>query len=97
MPIRARECAWALRLHDQGKQGSALAPSWLLCIQRNMTDVLGTHRFVLSKPLVASAVIGATTPQQLREILSAAERGPLSRKLLAAIDDIHQQYPNPNP
>jgi N-acetyltransferase 10 len=55
-------------------------------------------RFVLSHPLVASAVIGVSTIQQLQELLEAAVQGPLQdEQLLAAIDRIHQQYPNPTP
>ncbi|EIE24224.1 Aldo/keto reductase [Coccomyxa subellipsoidea C-169] len=54
-------------------------------------------RFVLSNTLVASAIVGATSSQQLQELLDAAEKGPLSEDLLAAVDDIHQRFPNPNP
>lgn len=55
-------------------------------------------RFVLGHPLVASAVVGASTLQQLQELLEAATQGPLQdEQLLAEIDQIHQQYPNPTP
>jgi aryl-alcohol dehydrogenase-like predicted oxidoreductase len=54
-------------------------------------------RFVLSNPLVGSTVVGATSSQQLEEILDAADKGPLSLDLLAAVEDIHQRFPNPNP
>jgi N-acetyltransferase 10 len=55
-------------------------------------------RFVLGHPLVASAVVGASTLQQLQELLQAAAQGPLQDdQLLAAIDSIHQRYPNPTP
>jgi N-acetyltransferase 10 len=55
-------------------------------------------RFVLSHPLVASAVVGASTLQQLQELIEAAVQGPLQdEQLLAGIDQIHQQYPNPTP
>ncbi|KAG2442328.1 hypothetical protein HXX76_002414 [Chlamydomonas incerta] len=65
-------------------------------------------RFVLSRPLVASAVVGATSPQQLVELLQAAM--PLSdgagaggagewlpEEVLRRIDEIHERYPNPTP
>lgn len=48
-------------------------------------------------PLVTSAVIGATSPVQLHEQVDAAEQGPLPADLLAAIDKVHAQYPNPTP
>jgi hypothetical protein len=55
-------------------------------------------RFVLRHPLVASAVIGASSQQQLQELLAAAAEGPLQdEQLLEAIDKLHQQYPNPTP
>lgn len=41
--------------------------------------------------------MGATSSQQLEEILDAADKGPLSLDLLAAVEDIHQRFPNPNP
>lgn len=55
-------------------------------------------RFVLGHPLVASAVVGASTLQQLQELLEAAGQGPLQdEQLLEGINVIHQQYPNPTP
>lgn len=55
-------------------------------------------RFVLGHQLVASAVVGASTLQQLQELLQAAAQGPLQdEQLLAAIDSIHQRYPSPTP
>lgn len=54
-------------------------------------------RFVLSQPLVASAVIGATSGHQLQELLAAAAKGPLEGELLEAVDAIHRRYPNPTP
>ena len=65
-------------------------------------DLLGgglvhASRFVLSRPLVASVVVGATAPEQLREVLSAAAGGALPQDLLAGIDRVHEAFPNPNP
>lgn len=59
--------------------------------------VLVLYRFVLSHPLVASAVIGATSTQQLQEQLEAARQGPLPKEALQQIAVIHQQYPSPTP
>ena len=55
------------------------------------------NRFTLSSPLVASAVVGATSAGQLTEIAAGAALGPLDKDILEAIDNIHLQYPNPNP
>ncbi len=54
-------------------------------------------RFVLGHPLVASAVVGATSSEQLEELIAAARAPPLEAQLLEAIDAIHQRYPNPAP
>ena len=54
-------------------------------------------RFVLSHPLVASTVIGAMSVEQLTAQLDIAEQPPLPEDLLAAIELVHQQYPNPCP
>jgi len=59
--------------------------------------VLVLYRFVLSHPLVASAVMGATSTQQLQEQLEAARQGPLPEEALQQIAVIHQQYPSPTP
>lgn len=54
--------------------------------------------FVLRHPLLASAVIGATSTGQLKELLDVAtEQPPLSDEIMAEIDKIHRQYPNPAP
>ena len=55
------------------------------------------YRFTLSHPLVASAVVGATSVRQLEEITAAAALGPLAEDVMAAVNQIHLQYPNPNP
>lgn len=55
------------------------------------------RRFVVSKPFVSSAVIGASSMQQLAEVQEAAAQGPLPDDVLEAIDSIHQRFPNPTP
>ena len=54
-------------------------------------------RFVLGHDLVASAVIGAMTEPQLRELQQPPEDVPLADHVLHQIDVVHQQYPNPCP
>lgn len=56
-----------------------------------------TPRFVLSRPLVASAVIGATSRAQLEELLAAAAAPPLEAGVLREIDEVHAALPNPTP
>lgn len=52
--------------------------------------------FVTQQPFVTSNIIGATSVEQLQENLASSET-VLSDELLHAIDQIHQQHPNPCP
>ena len=56
------------------------------------------RRFVLQHPLLASAVVGATSARQLTELLDAAEcTEHLDAGVMAAIDAVHTRLPNPTP
>ncbi|KAI6674698.1 hypothetical protein NL676_002604 [Syzygium grande] len=50
--------------------------------------------FVLRHPLVASAIFGATKRQQLQEVLDACNV-ELSPEIVAEINQIHANFPNP--
>lgn len=52
---------------------------------------------MLSRPLVAGVVVGATSEVQLLELVAAAAGGPLPDDVLDRIDAIHSRYPNPTP
>jgi len=52
--------------------------------------------YVTSRPFVASNIIGATTPEQLRSNLASADIR-LGDQLLADIEAIHCRHPNPGP
>jgi aryl-alcohol dehydrogenase-like predicted oxidoreductase len=52
--------------------------------------------FVNSRPFLVSNIIGATTLEQLRTNLSS-EDVVLSDEILAEIDAIHADIPNPAP
>jgi len=70
---------------------AALAAEW------GLSPAALALRFVLSRPAVAAAVIGATGPGQLGELLDAAAAPPLAPALLEAVDAIHRRYPSPTP
>ena len=58
----------------------------------------GTRRFVLQHPLVTSAVIGASGPEQLQKLLGIAERcEPLGADIMRAVNEMHGTLPNPTP
>lgn len=52
--------------------------------------------YVNSRPFVASTIIGATTMAQLKNNISSIQL-ELDDYIIAAIDNIHQQYPNSAP
>eukprot|EP00803_Ostreobium_quekettii_P002085 evm.model.scf_565.4 EVM.evm.TU.scf_565.4 scf_565:10872-12053(+) len=54
-------------------------------------------RFVFHHPLVASTIVGASSVEQLRSLLHAADRPPLEVALVEEIDSIHRRFPNPTP
>jgi N-acetyltransferase 10 len=54
-------------------------------------------RFVLSHPLVAAAVAGASSARQLEALLAAAAAPPLEAALRQEVDAVHAAYPNPTP
>eukprot|EP00238_Polyblepharides_amylifera_P001683 CAMPEP_0196572480 /NCGR_PEP_ID=MMETSP1081-20130531/2533_1 /TAXON_ID=36882 /ORGANISM="Pyramimonas amylifera, Strain CCMP720" /LENGTH=361 /DNA_ID=CAMNT_0041889823 /DNA_START=130 /DNA_END=1215 /DNA_ORIENTATION=- len=54
-------------------------------------------QFVLRNPLLGSAVIGATSLEQLEQILGAAASKPLDDAVVVDIDDVHEHFPNPTP
>ncbi|KAG2433522.1 hypothetical protein HYH02_012640 [Chlamydomonas schloesseri] len=78
---------------------AAVAAYTALAAEVGMSPTALALRFVLSRPLVSSAVVGATSPEQLAELLQAAagEGERLPEEVLRRIDEIHERYPNPTP
>lgn len=68
-----------------------------LAVDCGMSPTELALRFVMTHPLVASAVVGASDELQLNELLAAALRGPLQEDVLGRINAIHRRYPNPTP
>ncbi|OMO77833.1 hypothetical protein CCACVL1_14794 [Corchorus capsularis] len=52
--------------------------------------------FVLSHPLVASAVFGVTKSWQLQEVINACSV-ELTPEIIADINEVHAKFPNPCP
>jgi aryl-alcohol dehydrogenase-like predicted oxidoreductase len=80
------------------KPGSNEAVKDYLAIAREagMDGATLAIAFVLSRPFVASAIIGATSMEQLKIAIDAGER-VLSDDILARIDAVHQLRGNPAP
>lgn len=76
---------------------AAVAAYCALAAEWGMSGATLALRFALHRPLVASAVVGATSEAQLAELVAAAAAGPLDAALLEAVDAVHARYPNPTP
>jgi len=76
----------------------AVASYTELAAQWGYSPVSLAIRFVLSHSLLASAIVGATSVEQLEEVLETAN-GPcgMDDDLRDALDAIHARYPNPTP
>src|SRR5580700_10891984 len=48
--------------------------------------------WVLSNPAITAPIVGASKPEQLKDSLDAAERGPLPADLKAKLDDITNEW-----
>lgn len=64
--------------------------------KHGMTLAQMSLAFVCQQPFVTSCLIGATTMDQLRENIDAVDVS-VSKKLLAEINEVHNQYPDPAP
>ena len=81
---------WRLNEHSEaaGKEYIALAKRY------DMDVAQMAVAFALTRPFMTSVIIGATSTEQLANVL-AADQLTLSPELLAEIDAIHRRYPRP--
>ena len=54
-------------------------------------------RWLLSRPVVTSVLLGGSKPDQLRANIAAAERGPLPVDVVAACDEVGATLAGPMP
>ena len=52
--------------------------------------------FVLRHPLVGSVIVGATSEEQLKEVLGACNV-KITDEIIAEIDEVHRKFPNLTP
>lgn len=76
---------------------SALDAYVRLAREHGMEPVEMALRFVLSNPLVRTAVVGAASMEQLRALIRYADLGGLDEALLHRVDDVHRRFPSPCP
>lgn len=81
--------------YDKPNVAAASAAYCALAERCGLSPATMAIAFVRSRWFVASTIIGATTPAQLKENIDAAQV-ELSPAALAEIDQIHLNYPNPS-
>ena len=96
-PRGARLQRWNYFTRYTNPQAKAATDQYVaLSHQYDLTPAQMALSFIQQQPFVTSAIIGATTIEQLQENLESANL-ELPRKLLREIDAIHEAQPNPAP
>lgn len=79
------------------EQGLAATECYLhLAAEHGLNPAQMALAYVNSRPFLASNIIGATNLEQLKTNIDSVDVS-LSPELLAAIEEVHQRYPNPCP
>jgi aryl-alcohol dehydrogenase (NADP+) len=60
--------------------------------QTNMSLTTMAVRWVMSNTAITAPIIGASRPEQLKDVLAAADEGPLPAELRARLDEITDSY-----
>jgi aryl-alcohol dehydrogenase-like predicted oxidoreductase len=96
-PAGARRTLWPDNLRYQGEHADAAVAAYVdLARASGLDPAQMALAFVLSRPFVTSAIIGATTMAQLRNSIAAAQV-TLPPDVLAGIESIHRYHTYPCP
>ena len=82
--------------YEKGNGPRAISTYIALARKHGLDPAQMAIAFCLSRPFVTSAIIGATTMDQLKTDIAAADI-TLSQAVLEDIEQIHLDYPNPCP
>ena len=82
--------------YEKGNGPKAISTYVALARRHGIDPAQMAIAFAVSRPFVTSTIIGATTMDQLKSDIAAAEL-KLSEAVLADIEQIHLDYPNPCP
>jgi aryl-alcohol dehydrogenase-like predicted oxidoreductase len=97
LPPRSRKTLFdRLGRYEKGNGPRAISTYVALARRHGLDPAQMAIAFAMSRPFVTSAIIGATTVDQLKTDIDAAAL-KLSPEVLADIDHIHLDYPNPCP
>ena len=96
-PAGARRTLWPDNRRYQGPQADKATAAYVQLARENGLDPAALAlAFVLRQRFLTSAIIGATTLDQLKTNIGAAKIS-LGDDLLAALEDIHKRYTYPCP
>ena len=96
-PRGSRLQRWNYFTRYSNPQAQAATAKYVaLSSQYGLTPAQMALSFIQQQPFVTSAIIGATTIEQLQENLESAN-SELPRQLLREIDAVHEAQPNPAP
>lgn len=96
-PPGARISRWPDYTRYSSPEALAATEAYVaLAHEHQLSPVQMALAYVTTRPFLTSTLIGATTPAQLREDIDAIEL-TLDDACLAAIEAIHQRFPNPSP
>ena len=96
-PQGSRLQRWNYFTRYSNPQAKAATDKYVaLSRQYDLTPAQMALSFIQQQPFVTSAIIGATTIEQLQENLESANL-ELPRQLLREIDAVHEAQPNPAP
>lgn len=97
LPPKSRKTLFdRLGRYEKGNGPRAISAYVALAKKHGLDPAQMAISYAVSRPFVTSAIIGATTMDQLKSDIDAAELG-LSGQVLEDIDQIHLDYPNPCP
>ena len=97
LPPGSRKTLFArLGRYEKGNGPKAISTYAALARKRGLDPAQMAIAFSVSRPFVTSAIIGATTMDQLKTDMAAADL-ELFQAVLEDIEQIHLDYPNPCP
>jgi aryl-alcohol dehydrogenase-like predicted oxidoreductase len=97
LPAGSRKTVFdRLGRYEKGNGPKAIS-TYVACAKRHRLDPAQMAiAFAASRPFMTSTIIGATNMEQLKADIAAAEIN-LAPEVLADIEQIHLDYPNPCP
>jgi aryl-alcohol dehydrogenase-like predicted oxidoreductase len=97
LPEGSRKALFArLGRYEKGNGPRAISAYVEVARRHGLDPAQMAIAFTLSRPFVASTIIGATTMEQLKTDIDAADL-KLSDAVVADIEQVHLDYPNPCP